>query len=230
MRKLVEKISVVANMHERKQRARRIVAELKKLFPDAHIALTYSSNWELLVAVILSAQCTDKKVNEVTNRLFLKYKCLDDYVRAKQSVFEKDIHATGFYRNKTKNILAAAKIVKNQFGGKIPKTMLEILTIPGVARKTANVVLGNVYGIVEGIAVDTHVKRFAQKLALTDSSDPKIIERDLMALVPKNEWFTLTYRLIEYGRKICPARKHVCTPHPLSKIFPPAANTWPRAK
>ncbi len=212
----------------RKARARKIVATLKKLFPKASIALTYRTNWELLVAVELSAQCTDKKVNEVTKELFKKYWKLDDYVHAKQSEFEQDIRATGFYRNKARNILAAAKIVKEKFHGKIPRTMEEILTIPGVARKTANVVLGNAYGVVEGIAVDTHVRRLALKLGLTDHDDPVKIERDLMEIFPKKDWFKLTYWLIEYGRHVCPARPHDCINHPLTKIYPPAANIWPK--
>lgn len=201
---------------------------LKKLYPHPKMALHYRNNWELLVAVILSAQCTDKKVNEVTKALFKKYRTLDDYVKAKQPAFERDIHSTGFYRNKAKNILAAAKIVKKRFGGKLPKTMEEMLTIPGVARKTANVVLGNAYGIVEGVAVDTHVRRFALKFDLSDSGDPIQIERDLMELLPKKEWFLITYRLIGYGRDICPARPHPCVSHPLTKVYPPAARRWPK--
>jgi len=212
---------------ERKKRAKKISLVLKKLFPHAKIALNYSNNWELLVAVILSAQCTDKKVNEVTEKLFKKYKKLDDYINANPKEFEKDIKPTGFYKNKTKNILLAAKIIKEKFNGQIPKTMEEMLTLPGVARKTANVVLGNAYGIVEGIAVDTHVRRFAIKFNLTDHKDPVKIERDLMDIFPRKEWFSITYRLIEYGRKICPARKHDCSNHPLTKIYPPAANIWP---
>lgn len=193
---------------DRKAKAREVVKKLKKLFPQAKIALHYSNNWELLFAVMLSAQCTDKMVNVVTARLFKKYRKLDDYVRANQKEFEQDIRSTGFYHNKAKNILAAAKIVKETYKGKIPKTMEEMLTLPGVARKTANVVLGNAYGIVEGIAVDTHVKRLAKKLGLTDHTDPNKIEKDLMALLPKKEWFDFTYRLIEYGRQYCPAKPH----------------------
>jgi len=204
---------------ERRERASCIVRKLKQLFPKAKIVLRYSNNWELLVAVILSAQCTDKKVNEVTAKLFKKYKTLNDYIKASASQrtikeFEKDIHSCGFFRNKTKNILAAAKLIKTKFGGKIPRTMEDMLTLPGVARKTANVVLGNAYGVVEGIAVDTHVGRLAQKLGLTEHKDPVKIERDLMELVPKKDWFFLTYGLIEYGRHICLARKHDCTNHP----------------
>lgn len=201
-------ISSIMNITKRKQKAQEVVKKLKKIFPKAKIALNYSNDWELLVAVMLSAQCTDKKVNEVTEKLFKKYRKLDDYVNARQGVFEKDIFATGFYRNKAKNILAAAKMVKEKFGGKIPKTMEEILTLPGVARKTANVVLGNAYGVVEGIAVDTHVKRLSKKLGLTDHADPVKIEKDLMAILPKKEWFDFTYRLIEYGRRYCPAKPH----------------------
>ena len=217
-----------ASFTERKRRAAKIVAALKKLFPNARIVLNYSSNWELLVAVILSAQCTDKKVNEVTAKLFKKYRALNAYLKANPKEFEKDIRPTGFFRAKTKNILAAANMVKEKFGGKIPKTMAEMLKIPGVARKTANVVLGNAYGVVEGIAVDTHVRRLSQKLGLTDYDDPVKIERDLMQLLPKSEWFNFTYRLIDYGRKICPARKHDCKDHPLTKIWRSAANIWPK--
>src|SRR3989344_8919650 len=152
---------------QRKKRTAKIVAELKKLFPKAMIVLKYSNNWELLVAVILSAQCTDKKVNEVTARLFKKYRTLDDYLNAKQEEFEQDIKQCGFFHNKAKNILAAGKVIKEKYKGKVPRTMEEIDALPGVARKTANVVLGNAYGIVEGIAVDTHVMRLSQKLGLT---------------------------------------------------------------
>lgn len=193
---------------ERKKKAARMVRMLKKLFPKTGMTLRYSNNWELLVAVALSAQCTDKKVNEVTETLFKKYRMLDDYVRADRKEFEKDIRPTGFYRNKTKNILAAARMIKERFGGKIPRTMQEMIMIPGVARKTANVVLGNAYGVVDGIAVDTHVRRLARLHGLTDHTDPVKIERDLMEIVPKKEWFLLTYRLIDYGRKYCPARRH----------------------
>ncbi len=204
----------MAYLEGRRLRARKIIWELKELFPNARIVLRYRNNWELLVAVILSSQCTDKKVNEVTAKLFQKYKTLADYVKADPKEFEQDIRPTGFFRNKTKNILAAARMVQEKFGGKMPKTMEAMLTIPGVARKTANVVLGNAYGIVEGIAVDTHVIRLSQKLGLTNHADPVKIEQDLMKLLPKKEWFNFTYRLISYGRKFCPARNHDCSKHP----------------
>ena len=191
-----------------KKRWQKISRVLRKLFPNAHIALTFRNNWELLVAVELSAQCTDKKVNEVTPVLFKKYPKLDDYVAAVPREFEKDIHACGFYRAKTKNILAAAKVVKEKFHGKLPKTMEEMRTIPGVGRKTANVVLGNAYGVVEGIAVDTHVMRLARVLGLSTEKTPEKIEQDLIQIIPKKDWFGATYEIIEYGRKYCVARSH----------------------
>jgi endonuclease III len=215
-------------MEEQRERAKKVLKKLRELFPDAKIVLRYSNTWELLVAVILSAQCTDKQVNIVTEKLFKKYKTLNDYVNANSQEFEQDIKSTGFYHNKAKSILASARMVKEKFGGKVPNTMEELLTLPGVARKTANVVLGNAYGIVEGIAVDTHVRRLSLKLELTEHTDPVKIERDLMELLPKKDWFFFTYGIIEYGRHICGARRHKdCADHPLSKIYPPAATIWP---
>jgi len=202
---------------QKHEKARLIFGELKKLFPEAKMMLRYGNNWELLVAVELSAQCTDKKVNEITPALFKKYPTLADYVKAKPSEFEKDVYQSGFYKNKTKNILAAAKLVSEKFGGKIPRTMEEILTIPGVARKTANVVLGNAYGIVEGIAVDTHVKRMARLWGLSKEMSPEKIEKDLMELLPKEEWKDFSYRVIEYGRRYCTARVKEHEGCPLSK-------------
>jgi endonuclease-3 len=210
-------MTLKSDMQRERARAARILAELKRLFPNAKMILKYRSHWELLVAVELSAQCTDKKVNEVTAKLFKKYRSLADYVRVKQREFERDIYETGFYRNKAKNILAAAKMVKEKFGGKLPRTMAEMRSIPGVGRKTANIILGNAYGIVEGIAVDTHVHRLAHRLKLSKHENPEKIEQDLMRLFPKREWFRLTYRLIEYGRRYCTARPHKHEQCPLVK-------------
>ena len=201
----------------RKARARRTVAALKKLLPKSKIALDFGDPWQLLVAVVLSAQCTDKKVNEVTPVLFKKYPKLGNYLKAKQSEFEKDIKPTGFYRNKAKNILAAAKVVKEKFGGKVPKTMEEMLAIPGIGRKSANVILANAYGIVVGIAVDTHVIRLSQKLGLTKNKNPEKIEKNLKEIVPKKDWYDFNYRLIDYGRQYCPARPHDHAKCPLTK-------------
>jgi endonuclease-3 len=203
----------------KKERTNRIIIELTKLFPHAQIMLHYSSPWELLVAVILSAQCTDKMVNRVTEKLFKKYICLEDYINTDLNEFEKDIYMTGFYRMKTKHILESAHIIKNKYEGEVPHSMKEILTLPGVGRKTANVVLGNAYGVVEGIAVDTHVMRLSRILQLSKHTDPKNIEKDLMKIVPHKEWLRFTYLLIEYGRKYCSARKHDHKNCPLTRLL-----------
>lgn len=210
-----------------KIRAQKIVSRLKKTYPKAKIALKFSNNWELLVAVILSAQCTDKKVNEITPALFKKYKTLDDYIRADQKEFEKMIKPAGFYHAKAKSILTTARFVKERFGGQIPRTMAEMLTLRGVARKTANVVLGNAYGVVEGIAVDTHVRRLSQRLGLSKHNDPVKIEKDLMELIPKKDWFKTTYLLIDHGRAVCTAKDPRCDLCPLSDVCPSVFN-FPR--
>lgn len=225
-------------------RIQKILEVFKSTYPGAKIALKYGSPWELLVAVILSAQCTDKKVNEVTDKLFKKYKSIDDYVNAQITEFEQDIKSTGFYHNKAKNILSSAKIIKEKFKGQLPKTMEEMITLPGVARKTANIVLGNVYGAVEGIAVDTHVGRISQRLQLVSfdkiggkrkitfekngkelvdyikDADPVKIEKELMEAIPKDEWFSLTYRIIDHGRAICKAQNPSCEECPFKVICP----------
>ena len=206
----------------KKKRARKIFSALKKTYPDAKISLRYSNPWELLVAVILSAQCTDKKVNEVTRALFKKYLTLDDYAAAIPKEFERMVRPTGFFRAKTKAILASAKIVKEKFGGAVPRTMEEILQLRGVARKSANVILGNAYGVVDGIAVDTHVRRLSNRLGLSAHHDPVKIEKDLMALLPRGDWFRATYLLIEHGRAICTARDPRCDLCPLKNICPSA--------
>lgn len=203
---------------EQKQRVLHMIKTLKKLFPHAKIVLQYSNNWELLVAVVLSAQCTDVMVNKVTEKLFKKYKTLDDYVNADIHEFEQDIKPTGFYKNKAKNILTAANIIKKKYYGAVPNTMADLTFLPGVGRKTANVILGNAFGIVEGIAVDTHVRRLSKVLGLTSHDDPEKIEQDLMKIIPKKEWFNITYLLIEYGRKYCTARKHDHEKCPLNNL------------
>lgn len=204
-----------------KKRAANILKILKKLDPHPKSALNYGTPWQFLVAVQLSAQCTDKKVNEVTPGLFKKYPNLGAFLKARPAEFEKDIHATGFYRAKTRNILAAAKAIQARFGGKLPRTMAEMLTVPGMGRKSANVVLGTIYGVKEGIAIDTHVKRLSRQLGLTKHTDPAKIEKDLMALFPRKEWLHLNYRLADYGRKYCPARPHdhMAKKCPLAKFY-----------
>lgn len=215
---------------ERKRRIARMLRVLKTMYREPQTELRYRTHFELLVAVILSAQCTDKRVNEVTKTLFRKYKTLDDYIHADPRIFENDIRPTGFYRNKTKNILAGARVVKDTFHGILPKGMDDMLTIPGVGRKTANVVLGNAYGIYPGIAVDTHVRRLALKFDLTDHRDPARIEQDLMDLVPEKDWKWVNNHLVLYGRYVCKAHKHDCTEHPLTRLYPKANMRWPLSR
>lgn len=203
----------------KKRRVEIILKELKLLFPQAKIMLHFGNPWELLVAVILSAQCTDKQVNKVTTELFKKYRTLEDYITADIKTFEKDIFTTGFYRMKTKHILASAHIIKNIYHGEVPHTMEDILTLPGVGRKTANVVLGNAFGIIKGIAVDTHVGRLARVLMLSKHQNPEKVEKDLMKIVPRSDWLRFTYLLIEYGRTYCSARKHNHANCPLTKLL-----------
>jgi len=196
------------NLEKLRLRAAEINKELSRIFPSAGMMLNYSNHWELVLAVSLSAQCTDKKVNEVTARLFKKYPTLDDYLRADLNEFEQDIFQTGFYRQKAKNALAAARVLHDRFGGVVPHTMEELMELPGVGRKTANVVLGNAFGIAVGIAVDTHVRRLARVFGLTKNTDPEKIEQDLMKIIPQKDWFRTTYLYIEYGRRYCVARPH----------------------
>lgn len=187
-----------------------IIKRLKKAYPDAHCALEHSNAFELLIATILSAQCTDERVNIVTADLFRKYRGPADYLAVEQEELEKDIHSTGFFRNKSKNIQAACRRIIEEFGGEIPQTMEELLTLGGVARKTANVVLGNAFGIASGVVVDTHVSRLSQRLGLTAETSPEKIEADLQGIVPKKHWIMFSHWLIFHGRQICQARKPKC--------------------
>ncbi|NLO27726.1 MAG: endonuclease III [Actinobacteria bacterium] len=212
----------------RKARAGEIVSRLRAEYPQAGIVLQYGTDWELLVAVILSAQCTDKKVNQVTAKLFEKYRSIEDYASADPAEFETDIRPTGFFRNKTKHIIGAAQKVLADFGGEIPSSMAELLTLPGVARKTANIVLGNAHpkayasDLDAGIAVDTHVNRLSRRLGLVSSENPDKIERELIEIVPREDWFRLTYLLIEHGRAVCDARRPRCAECLLQDICPSA--------
>ena len=194
-----------------KKRTAEIIKRLKKAYPDAHCALNHTTPFELLIATILSAQCTDERVNIVTADLFRKYRGPEDFVKVSQQELERDIHSTGFFRNKAKNIKAASQRLIEVYGGEIPQTMEEILTLGGVARKTGNVVLGNAFGIASGVVVDTHVSRLSQRLGLTQEKTPEKIERDLQELVPKKNWVMFSHWLIFHGRQICNARKPKCT-------------------
>ncbi|MCS7200867.1 MAG: endonuclease III [Patescibacteria group bacterium] len=209
----------MAELEERKIRFQAINNKLKELYPSIRIALNFSNPWELLVAVILSAQTTDKKVNEITAKLFKKYRTIDDYARVNLEKFSEDIKGVNYYQNKARFIIEDAKIIKEKFNGKVPKTMDEMLQLKGVARKTANVVLGVAFNVFEGIVVDTHVKRLAKLLGLTEHTQPEKIEKDLMEIIPKGrEWRDFPLRLIQYGRDYCPARPHDHQNCPLSKI------------
>ncbi|MEM3054184.1 MAG: endonuclease III [Candidatus Bathyarchaeia archaeon] len=199
-----------------------IIKLLEKAHPDAKIALHYKNPLELLVATILSAQCTDERVNEVTKNLFKKYKTAEDYAEADLKELEKEIRSTGFYRNKAKNIKRCCQILVEKFNSQVPKTMAEMLELPGVARKTANIVLSNAYGVIEGIAVDTHVRRVAKRLGLTANEDPNKIEADLMKIVPKIYWMRITDLLIFHGRRVCKAKHPACGVCVLNKICPSA--------
>ncbi|MFZ2252975.1 MAG: endonuclease III [Minisyncoccia bacterium] len=214
---------------ERALRVRKMNRVLRQLYPSPKIALNYENNWELLVAVELSAQCTDVRVNMVTEKLFKKYKTIESYRDASQSEMEKAIHSCGFFRNKAKNIRRAAKMVIEEFGGGVPNTMEELIKVPGVGRKTANVILSNAFDIHTGIAVDTHVRRFAIRFDLSDFTDPVRIEKDLMQIMPQSEWWGFNHRLVFYGREYCPARKHDCVKHPLTPFYSKATEIWPRA-
>ena len=205
---------------DKKKRAAEIVKRLKKAYPDAHCALNHTSPFELLIATILSAQCTDVRVNIVTADLFRKYRSPQDFLEVEQRELEKDIHSTGFFRNKAKNIQAACKRIIEEFGGEVPRTMDELLTLGGVARKTANVVLGNAFGIASGVVVDTHVSRLSQRLGLTTNKTPEKIERDLAELIPKKDWVMFPHWMIFHGRQICIARKPKCGECVLADICP----------
>lgn len=207
-------------MNDKQAQAAEIIKRLKKRYPDAHCALEHTSPFELLIATILSAQCTDERVNIVTANLFRKYRGPADFVNVSQEELEKDIHSTGFFRNKAKNIQAACRRIIDEFGGEIPQTMEELLTLGGVARKTANVVLGNAFGIASGVVVDTHVGRLSQRLGLTAEKTAEKIEQDLAALVPKKHWVMFPHWMIYHGRQVCNARKPDCGNCVLADICP----------
>jgi endonuclease-3 len=206
--------------NDKKRRIAEISKRLKKAYPDAHCALDHADAFELLIATILSAQCTDARVNIVTADLFRKYSGPEDYLKVTQAELERDIHSTGFFRNKAKNIQAACRRIIDEYSGKVPQTMDDLLTLGGVARKTANVVLGNAFGIASGVVVDTHVSRISQLLGLTKQKTPEKIERDLQKLIPKRDWVMFPHWMIHHGRAICIARRPKCDECVLNDICP----------
>ncbi|HUW22647.1 MAG TPA: endonuclease III [bacterium] len=204
----------------------KILLLLKKEYPKTKIALNFSTPLEILVATVLSAQCTDARVNIVTKSLFKKYRKVQDYAKANLKTFEQEIRSTGFYRNKAKNIISTAQKIVKDFNSKLPDSMDKLIQLPGVARKTANIVLFNGFGKVEGIAVDTHVRRLSQRLGLTKNQDPQKIEQDLMKLLDKKEWGKFSYLLIDHGRKICDAKKPKCLECILRKLCPSRKDSY----
>jgi endonuclease-3 len=203
---------------ERQARVKKILATLDKMYPGATCALHHSNAWELLVATILSAQCTDKRVNEVTPGLFRKYPTIQDFASVNQAELAQDIRSTGFFNNKSKSLIGAAKKILNDYGGEVPRTIEELLHVPGAARKTANVVLGTAFGIASGIVVDTHITRIARRLDLTKQSDPVKIEKDLMKIIPKEKWILFAHQIILHGRALCVARNPRCAECALDPI------------
>jgi endonuclease-3 len=203
-----------------KQRTGKIIRLLKKAYPDAHCALNHANPLELLIATILSAQCTDKRVNIVTADLFRKYRTAQNYIDVAQTELENDIRTTGFFRNKAKSIQGACRIIVEKYKGRVPDMMDELLLLPGVARKTANVVLGTAFGITSGVVVDTHVGRISQLLGLTKEKQPEKIERDLMSLVPRKDWIIFSHLLISHGRAVCVARTPRCEDCVVEKLCP----------
>ena len=207
-------------MESAKKRIEKIIRILHQAYPESRTALTYRNPLQILVATILSAQCTDARVNQVTPGLFQKYKSAEDFARAVPGELEEEIRSTGFFRNKAKNIIGASLKIVEDYSGKVPDNMADLLTLPGVARKTANIVLSSGYKKSEGIAVDTHVKRLSGRLGLSVEKDPDKIERDLMAVVPKKDWIDFNYMLVNHGRKVCQARKPRCSECPLNNLCP----------
>jgi endonuclease-3 len=203
-----------------KEQVRKIIRLLKRAYPDAKCSLNHSNPFELLIATILSAQCTDARVNIVTQDLFRKYRRPEDYLKVPEKELQRDIRTTGFFRNKTKSIQGTAKALTEQHGGEVPQTMEELLNLPGVARKTANVVLGNAFGISSGVVVDTHVTRLSRRLGLTTHTQAEKIEQDLVAIVPKKEWVIFPHLFIAHGRAICKARNPLCAECVVEKLCP----------
>ncbi len=208
------------------ERVGEILQRLDKRYPDVRCALHHDSAWELLVATILSAQCTDARVNMVTPILFEKYPTIEHFAALQPEELEPDIRSTGFFRNKSKSVVGAARKIISDFGGEVPRTMAELLTIPGAARKTANVVLGSWFGIADGVVVDTHVQRISRRLELTKNEDPPKIEQDLMKVIPRERWIDFSHQIIHHGRAICIARKPKCAECPLEDLCHAADKTW----
>ena len=217
-------------MKSAKDRMRPIIKILKNKYPDPRTALWHKNPFQLLVSTILSAQCTDERINKITPFLFKKYKTIAAFAAARQSSLEKDIRSAGFYRNKARNIIGASKKILSEFGARVPDSMEDLITLPGVARKTANIVLSSSFGKAEGIAVDTHVRRLSQRLDFSKENDPDKIEMDLMALAPVDDWLDFNYLFVNHGRTICRAKKPLCPECAINKLCPSAGGFYPDLK
>lgn len=212
--------AAVLDLEDRKKRIKEIIKILRKEYPQPRTALNYRTPLELLVATILAAQCTDERVNKVTPGLFQKYPSVEALARARQEELENDIRSTGFFRNKARSIIGLANKLVSEYGGRVPDTMEELIKLPGVARKTANIVLSSAFRKAEGIAVDTHVRRLSERLGLSRQSDPDKIERDLMEIVPREDWLDFNFLLVDHGRKVCQARKPLCPQCAIKHLCP----------
>ena len=219
-----------AKLAARKARMKKLLACLKKLYPEPKSELKYRTQYQFVASVMLSAQCTDKAVNKVTDTLWKTYKTPRDFAHADLATFTNELSSIPFFRNKAKAIIGAAKIIEEQHKGTVPRTEQELVALPGVGYKTAHVILGELFDVWEGIATDTHVKRFAKRFDLTDANDLEKISKDLEQLVPKQDWKYVNNGFVLYGRYVCPARPHDCRDHPLTKLWPAAANRWPKAR
>jgi endonuclease III len=223
-------LPICSTPEERKARARRMLRYLKKAYPVPKTELVYKTPFQLLAAVMFSAQCTDKKVNEVTKTLFTKYRSVQDFAEADHDTLIEETRGITFHRTKVRHLIETARRVRDTFKGRVPRTEAELVTLPGIAYKTAHVVMGELYGIYEGIPTDTHVRRFALRFDLTSNTELTKISKDLEALIPKADWKYVNNGLVLYGRYVCKALPHACLTHPLTKIWPPAAERWPKAK
>lgn len=217
---MVTKKTILTRTSPIEERAPEIIRRLSAAYPDAHVALNFTNPLECLIATILSAQCTDARVNMVTKDLFKKYRTPQDYLDVDEDELKEDIRSTGFFNQKTASIRKACARIVEAYGGEVPSEMADLITLPGVARKTANIVMGNAFGKVEGIAVDTHVRRVSNRLGFSEAQDPDKIELDLMRLIPKKKWFDFSYVIIDHGRAICQAKKPRCAECPVNDLCP----------
>jgi endonuclease-3 len=224
------RLPVVSTPEERKARAKKMLSYLKKAYPAPKTELNYTTPFQLVAAVMMSAQCTDKKVNQLTETLYKKYRTVNDFAEADWATLCEETKGITYFRTKSKHIIASAKMIRDEFGGKVPMTERELMRLPGIAYKSAHVIMGELFETWEGIPTDTHVRRFALRFDLTEKTELTKISKDLENLIPKSSWKYVNNGLVLYGRYVCKAIPHDCSEHPLTKIWPPAAHRWPKAK